>query len=70
MFLMVQRDYSSSLILYYSRLPGNDIVITTVADDGRTLLNNDGKYPRITLFELNERIRKGPLAHLFPTSGL
>ena len=44
--------------------------MTTVADDGRTLLNNDGKYPRIPSFELFERMRKGPLAHLYPTAGL
>ena len=59
-----------SFYIYYSRLPGHDIVMTTVADDGRTLLNNDGKYPRIPSFELFERIRNGPLGHLYPTAGL
>jgi len=56
--------------IFKIRLPGHDIVITSVADDGQTILSNDGRYPRIPSFELFERIRKGPLAHLYPTAGL
>ncbi len=39
------------------------------AEDSQKLYALDGQYPSIASFELFERIRRGPLKHLYPTPG-
>ena len=42
----------------------------TSAEDSQRMYGNDGNYPTIPTFEMFERIRKGPLGHLYPSTGL
>ena len=46
-----------------------EFVIITKAEDSQAMYVKDGTYPVIPTFELFERIRKGPLSHLYPTTG-
>ncbi len=46
-----------------------EFVVITKAEDSQAMYGKDGTYPVIPTFELFERIRKGPLSHLYPTTG-
>ena len=52
------------------RFPGAEILMITSAEDSQRMYGNDGNYPTIPTFEMFERIRKGPLGHLYPSTGL
>ena len=45
-----------------------NMVCITSAEDTQTLYGNDGNNPVIPSLELFERIRKGPLKHLYPNA--
>jgi len=56
--------------IYKLKLASLEMVCLATAEDSQKLYALDGQYPRIASFELFERIRTGPLKHLYPTAGL